>query len=368
MLTLAPNDRDDTDALIAMFAEMRSDNEPAMLKGNYRLREGELSWMADTFRKYTPGPVLHTMPGTTFSALGIKDGPLLTIGSSKQSTYIQGGHIGDLNFRDLSPFRDKVTARHAISLSSTEKMSFGNLYADGIKGDLINIPDKTDDGFSGDWTHVFDCSFRAIESVRSTGWALNNESPNQTFNACEIGVIRSMACDHGAWRNCGAGNKCRIIDVGHCRGWALDFSRNTGTTTRLIIDMMELDSPEYGIHLSCNMQSYLGLIRFNHRVAEVYPQYGDPLAWPKVCFKIGGEGPWTKNVHADITHRLGPHTNPLDDKTLGTFVDFSDEKYIHNVDIVQDFLDAHTPPLTIRPFVNLHPEAEYIYMNGVKVQ
>lgn len=348
---------DDTDALRTLLAEMQARNLPGFLNGKYRVRAGELSWMHTAKSKYAPGPVLYTMPGTTLIAAGDKDAPILTIGASRPGSYVQGGCIENLDFRDAQP--GAASQRHGICMWGVEKMTFGNLYGDGLAGDLVHVADKTEGDLNGDWTHVFDCEFRSIEAVRSRGWALNNDAPNQTMNACAFGVIRSILCDKGAWRHSGAGSSARVVVVGGSLGWGVDFQGNRGGTTRTDIQMMELDGPEYGVRVSGNMQVDLGKVRFNHRYREFVTQGDAPHAWPRTCLQVGST-PYmgsTFGLEADIVHRVGPHRNMIPQEAVSTLVDFADDYTVRDVVIKQRILDTHEPRLKFEEYVRLNPRA-----------
>jgi hypothetical protein len=355
---------DDTDALKDMLAHMRWANAPGYLSGTYRVREGELGWYGND-QGITPGPVLYTMPGTKLLALGVADAPILEIASTTPWNYVSGGLLGDLEIIDWTGH--EAPNRHGLRLAGVQHMQFGTLKGTSLRGDVVHIQDRTAGDFNGDPVHVFDCRFACIENDRGAGWALNNDAPNQTFNFNDLGVVRAVFSGHGAWRGSGAGNVCRVVDVGGCRGWAVDFRVNHGAPARTIIFAAEFDSPEYGMRVSGNLLLKLWGARFNHRYREQPGSEADDKAWPKVAIQLGEHEADRKanpalaslamNIQMEVTHRLGPHTNPLTPETMGVLLDLSNDDGVCDITVKTQIIDAHTPRLPIVTAVNLSPNA-----------
>jgi len=359
---------DDTGPLAAMLAEMQSRNVPGFLNGRYLVREGALKWLLSG-KEHAPGPVLFTMPGTTLIGAGVADAPLLTVKSLTPWRYVTGGSIGPLTFKGT--LGKIAPQQHGLMLAGVQHMQFGRLHGNFIGGDVVHAENVTTDNFGGDQCHVFGCSFDCIESERCGGWALNNDTPNQTFNGNRIGVLRAVLSGKGGWRGSGAGNICRVISIGMCRGWALDFRVNHGAPARTLIIAAEIDSPEYGVRVSGNLLLKILGMRINHRFREAPGTENEVKAWPKTAIQLGesdadrklpGMASLVMNASIDVTHRLGPHARPLTPDTMGTLLDLSNDDGVCDVFVKMQIMDGHFPRLPIVPVVNASKNAWGIHV------
>jgi hypothetical protein len=336
---------DDTDALVALFAEMQAQGKPGLLGGHgsetrYLVRPGEWRW---TFTNDPPTPAPGPAGPTLWTAgkvvivgkEGGLDAPLLSIHNDPRagSRCVHSGYVGGLWFED----RGQGPNRHGLFLYGVEFMRFGPMFSSQLSGDLIHIG-RMGGVHTADAWHVSSCIFEGATTWGTRGWTFNNDSVSQVFNFNQIVSLWNMGGLKGLFRGPGAGNKIFAASCHQSRGWALDLSSETGATQGFFLGGAELDAPEYGIRIHQLQFAQLHNIRISHRSGE--DAIPGTTSWPRETLRFGGtaRASPTSDIEVTLQHRVSSTTiNQTTRHLLGSFSEFSDDPTVYNVVVDHHF-------------------------------
>lgn len=338
--------------------------------GVYSIVEGQLAF--DCNGVDTPLPHITTDGHfyVTFQAAGINNLPLLSFSNGTATSgvgkYYQGGSHGGITFKDVTGHT--ATGRHGLSLRGVWGTRFGWMRGDGLRGDLVNIPEALLGGTNPDPYAVTSCAFDALEA-NYCGFALNNRNW-LGFNGCTVGMLRVVGCRLGAWYGFGTMNRVLATSLGSNAGWQFDdglqLAATGGASLRFDVDGGELDDVQYGIRINRTRQANFKNIRFVHRHNNNPLNPGQGY-WPRVAVSIGGgTASASSELYFNISHRIEAGGLKA---AMGVFVDLHNDAQLANIELIQRYNDNAGLGFTNSDFVsNLNDNARvYATVNAFPV-
>lgn len=323
-------------------------------KGIYKLDEGELIFYNKEDNSNGPTIITDGSHNSILMASGKNDAPIMEIRNNTPGRFLHDTRINGIGFIDTS--NDDAPNRCGISISGLAYGKFGYMRGDGLKGDLVLIPNRHISG-NPDPFHVFACKFQGIEAVRCAGWALNNDN-GVGFNGCDVHHVISSSGLKGGIRSGGAGNTYHVISVGDTKGWAVERYSVQGTVSREKYDMLEIDGTENGIYMNNISFFEVSRARVIYRWLPGHNEY-----WPRTGLKIGGLGSATLNGKIDIIHRIDPGG---DKDGLGLLHDFSNDPNVSYI-CIDAWIEDHPgfsliPPIIGPPILDFNSPLSKISM------
>lgn len=290
----------DTVPMLAFFTAAIASGGGHITAGIYLINEGVLKFDAAFTNKAWPVITTDGFKNVVFLASNTGNTPILEITNGTATSTIfggwQGGFLGGITFRDTS---GAVAAdRHGIVLQGLQKVDFGYMGFDRLRGDGFHIRSAMYGGTNPDPYHVAFCKFDGLDADQCVGIGFNNDN-NVGLTHAHIGWLRVTNGLGGGFRGLGTSTTIDKISMGGMTGWAIDDG-NAQSLSRFKIGTAELDGCEYGIRINNAFQIDLGSIRFVHRYNVVGGVY-----WPKIALSFCyTASPSVKDVYGLINHRI----------------------------------------------------------------
>lgn len=249
--------------------------------------------------------------------------------------YWRGGYHGGLTIKDTRAGTYLNT--HGIKITGTWGLEFGQVFADGLQGAVVHVPQNL---YASTNPDPYASSLTKFDVIKANncGYAIWNENwlgmDSWTVNAIyatngKLGVVQGI----------GGGCSIGILAAGSCLGWVFDDGTQSastgGTPFSNSVGAAEIDNCQNGIRLNKTYNNTFQKIRFIHRF-QTSPN-ATAKYWPLKAVDIcAGSSPSVFNNEFQIRHRISAGGTTSD---LGTFVGGNNSTNIANLVIDEDFTD-----------------------------
>lgn len=276
--------------------------------GTYKITPGVLSFTTSFTDKAWPHIYTAGYDATIFNvdSTSVVDAPIITItngtATSAVGKYWRGGSLGGFSVTDSRASSTTYTNTHALSVTGMFRTRFGTIYASGIGGSGVYCPTAGYLGNPDPNANTF-CYFEGIEVANNGGLGFYNGN-SVGLNGCIVDRIRCVGSLGGGLYGLGAGNLFRVLSMA-VKGWAVQDVPNGSTgTSRVIVEIAELDNCEKGISVNNATAVTFEDVRFVCRY-QTSPN-ASAVYWPTNCIDIGaGTSPACSSVNFNnISYRL----------------------------------------------------------------